>query len=91
MGWLERGVLAAESRNAGAGVFWESWTKPGITDLNLCCAGPDLVIFTVLLQTLLQGGIIFILVPVELLNLSEREFIQVVSRVTPDVIYRGAV
>lgn len=82
MGWLERGVLAAESRNAGAGVFWESWTKPGIIDLNLYCAGPDLVIFTVLLQTLLQGGIIFILVPVELLNLSEREFIQTVSRVT---------
>lgn len=53
-----------------------------LIDLNLCCARHDLVIFTVLLQTLPQSGIIFILVAIELFSLSEREFIQVVCRVT---------
>lgn len=53
-----------------------------LIDLNLCCARYDLVIFTVLLQTLLQSGIIFILVAAELFSLFEREFIQVMCRVT---------
>lgn len=53
-----------------------------LIDLNLCCARHGLVVLTVLLQTLLKSGIIFILVAVELFNFSGREFIQVVSRVT---------
>lgn len=52
-----------------------------LIDLNPCSAGPDLVIFTVPLQTAAKHNN-FILVAVELLNLSARELIQVVGRVT---------
>lgn len=79
---VERGFPA---EMLGLFCIWSLRAKLGtiLFDLNLCCDRPHLVFFTKLLQTLLESGIIFILVAVErFVNLSGKEFVQVASRVT---------